>query len=124
MSVEPGNVFLIADFKLVFWFDFRDLYVSDHERKTLENVKAEVNEFFRTTRFQNSVFQIQRFWERVENIYQGYDYNNVSNQFKMRPYASLAISGRIRYLERSRCFTDQPDLPSWVTPDGQTWIIP
>ena len=61
-----------ADFNLIFWFDFREVY-EDHERKTIENVKEDVLAALIAANLYGVSLEVTQIYDRAENIYQGYD---------------------------------------------------
>lgn len=97
------NADLKTTFGLIFWFDFRKIYESDWKQRTIDNVKAEVLQFFRTTSFRRSQITISRFYEDAENIYKGFTDKEIDNQFLMRPYGGFRIEGVVKYFENQNC---------------------
>lgn len=86
-----------ARFGLVFWFDFRTVYPSDHQEKTLEHVKSEVLGVLGSSTLPSTRLRVDQISERVENIYPGYTLHEVDNQFLMRPYGGFRIEGEVTY---------------------------
>lgn len=88
-----------ADFGLVLWFHYGDVYGATSDNYTIENVKADVLRVLTPAHLANSSIEITEFFENKENVYRGYDIRDIDNQFWMRPYGCLRIDGRIRYRE-------------------------
>ncbi len=86
---------------LVFWFDFRDVYPSDHTTRTIDNVKATVYRLLKEMRLTKSTISFNKFHERKERVYRGYWVPDMDNQFYMRPYGLFRLDGEIRYRETS-----------------------
>lgn len=83
-----------CNLSVIFWFDFRKIY-STPNTYTIENVKNELLDFFSRYTFKTFLYDVEMISEEVENIYSGLGYNVNSNQFNMRPYGCLKISGEV-----------------------------
>ena len=95
---EPGfHGEMVADFGLVFWFDFRDVYPVGWELRTTENVKADVLSALKAIKIDRGAFRINQIFERAENMYPGYTISEIDDQFLMRPYGGFRIEGELRY---------------------------
>lgn len=114
------NVDLRSQFGLIFWFDFRKIYPTDWQRRTIDNVKSEVVEFFRSTSFRNSQVTISRFYEDAENIYRTFTDKEIDNQFLMRPFGGFRIEGTVKYFAKDIC---SPSL-NWNSPSSGFWQAP
>jgi hypothetical protein len=77
---------------MVFWFDFTDIYGSDSEIKTKENVKYEVLSAIKNYSWKNLKIKILGFQDRVEDIYNGYFYEELEEQSYMRPYGGFRLN--------------------------------
>ncbi len=86
-------------FNLIVWYDFRSVYPVDWKQRTNENVKQQFVEFFRISSFPISRIRMERFFDRPEEIYQGYSDLEIDTQFLMRPFGGFRIEGTIKYYE-------------------------
>lgn len=82
-----------AEFGIVFWFDFRNVYTSptNWQERTNQHVITEVLAALRAFSTPSIHLQCNQVWERAENIYQGYTHREIDNQFLMRPYGGFRI---------------------------------
>lgn len=102
-TASRSNTIIDADFGLIFWFDYRSIYPADWKTRTIENVKFEILEFFRTSAFRKSQIQISNSFEEAENIFRGFDHREIENQFLMRPFGGIRINGKIRVSQLENC---------------------
>ena len=91
------------EFSLIFWFDFTKVYGASSYIRTVENVKQDVLEILGLTGFRNSTVRFHKFYERVANVYKGYDSNKIKKEAYMRPYGCFRLEGSIKYFEANRC---------------------
>jgi hypothetical protein len=84
---------------LIVWFDYTKVYPSDHQTRTIENVKADVLRAIQTTTYTNGTAIPQAFFERVEDIYRGYSTRELSRQFLTRPYAGFRLNLEVQVRE-------------------------
>lgn len=89
-----------AKFGLVFWFDFRKVYGSGWMEYSIENVKADVLEALRAKSLRLSSITLTKFYEQAENIYKGYNHNEIEHQFLMRPFGGFRLEGKINFKEQ------------------------
>lgn len=95
------------DFSMIFWFNYKTVYKTDHNAKTIENVKSEVKNFIKTYSFQSiTSLTMLSFEEGADNIYAGLDHDEIENQFLMRPFGGFRLNLNMQYLER--CESDPP----------------
>lgn len=90
-----------APIGLVFWLDLRTAYSSDYENRTIEHAKNDVLVALRAVRLTRSVLLIDRIAERTENVYRGYDTDEVKQQFFMFPYTGFRLEGEM--IIREQC---------------------
>lgn len=83
-----------TNFSLIFWFDFRDVYATDHETRTIENVKADILKVLREMGVSSSFF-ISSVAEQVDNVFAGYTTSPETDPYYMRPYGMLRFEGEI-----------------------------
>ena len=82
---------MTADFGLVFWFDFRNVYSAGHY--TLENIKKDILDVLATI----PNIEINEVVDNESEIYSGYSYDQINNQHLMRPYGGLRFNGTVSY---------------------------
>lgn len=97
----------VQDYKtkmgLIVWFDFRTVYESDWERRTVENAKSEVIDAIKAMTLVHSQIRMTKTWERAEKIYRDYTDKEIDNQFLMRPFGGFRIDMDIKYFDRQKC---------------------
>lgn len=86
-----------ANFSLICWFDFREVYPNDYEYKTVENVKADVLSALMELHPLFSSIKPGRFYDRAENIYRGYTHQEINRNFTKRPYGGFKLDGVLTY---------------------------
>ena len=97
------NAEIESKFSVVFFFDFRKVYPSDWEERSLQHVKQQVIEVFRSSTFQFSQIRMNKIFEHAPNIYKNYTDKEIDNQFTMRPFGGFRIEGIIKYRETEGC---------------------
>lgn len=101
-----------APFALVVWFDLTRVYNEADNRNT-EKLKAEILHVLNGRagwHLSNGRIQINRIYERAENIYRGYSLSEIDNQYLMHPYAGFRFEGMLQYNEL--CFEAAP-VETW-----------
>ena len=83
---------------IVFWFNFRDVYGDDSDIKTSENVKFEVLAAIKNYSWKNSKIKVLGFQDKVEDIYNGYFYEELEEQSHMRPYGGFKLNAEVDIL--------------------------
>lgn len=86
-----------VDLSIIFWFDFRTVYPSDHLTRTIEHVKDQVLDLFRDMVLASVTAQFDRIFTRSENIYRGYTISEIEGQFLMRPYGGFRVDGSMNF---------------------------
>lgn len=94
MGVRPT-----VEFRLVFWFDYRKIYPTDHENRTIFNVQAEVLAALEATKSRASQYRIDQFLYPKERVYQGFSHNLIPGKDLMRPYGFFGLRGVMKVLE-------------------------
>jgi len=84
---------------VIFWYDLRQVFPADWEKRTGQNVLKAVFRAFRTLSTPSLSLEITRVWERTGNVYSGFSANEIPNQFRMRPYGCFRFECRIKYTE-------------------------
>jgi len=94
---NPGEyAFLTVDFGIVFWYNIEDVYPTEYTTRTSENIKREILDVLSGIHVAGGKFRVTGIKERAENIYNGYDHNEIDNQFLMRPFGGLRIEGKLK----------------------------
>lgn len=111
--VEDGDVVNYAGFKsikdftasigLVVWYDFRTVYESDWEERTIEHAKNEVIQLLKSMNLTKSRIQIKRIYDEADNIYKGFTHDEIDRQFLMRPFGGFRIDIDLVYWEKQKC---------------------
>ena len=121
VSWEVGdNTYIKAPFSLIVWVDLRTIEQND-ERNT-EAIKQDI---LRTLNgkiwMKEGYFQINRIWEKAENIFKGFTLDEIDNQFLMHPYCGWRFEGVIDV--HTDCETEKPtptpDEPEENENDGE-----
>jgi hypothetical protein len=89
-----------AEFGLVFFFDFRDVYPGEMDYKTAENVKYSVIEAITTARLNTCSIELTNIYEQAPNVYRGFDHEEIKREFTKRPYGIFKITGQVNVLAR------------------------
>ena len=114
-----------APFGLIVWFDLTRIYDVADDRNT-EKLKAEILHVLNGRagwHLTNGRVQVNKIYERAENIYRGYTLTEIDNQFLMHPYAGFRFEGMLEYNEL--CFAGIP-AETWYlkTKDGLYYTFP
>lgn len=92
------------EFKLVFWFDWRDIFPADWRQRSIEEVKQIILDVLMAAPGTRTV-EIFKVYEDANTIFQSftyqgyissYDHKAIDGQFLMRPYGGLAFTGKMR----------------------------
>ena len=101
---EIGQVSIKCNISLIFWFDYREVYASDHENRTIENVKydilKEINKGFTGVRF--NYYSVQ---ESSKEIYSTFSTRIADSYYEreglrsalLRPFGGLRFDGELNY---------------------------
>lgn len=86
-----------APFSLIFWLDLRKVFGNTTTRNT-EFLKAQILEVLNGRAgwiMRNGSIVINQCYEQAENIYRGFNLDEVDNQFLMHPYCGFRFDGEI-----------------------------
>ena len=97
-----GSVGHSYDFSIIFWFDFRKVYTNEAKVRTVENVKHDVLNALKSISSSTFSVRYDSFVEGADNIYKGFNHNEIEHQFLMRPYGGFRINGRMKF-NPSKC---------------------
>lgn len=104
-----GNYRVSQEIEVVFWFDYREVFASDPETYTDENIKDELIEFFNNYSFVTFQAKPTGFINDHNDIYSGYRLDAVYDQYYMRPYGVFSILLEMRYFTEN-CFGAVPTV--------------
>ena len=83
-------------FSIIFWFDLRRIY-GEAENRNIGQLKNEILTLLNgRTGLQlrnGGRIEINRVYERNENVYRGYTLSEIDNQYLMHPFAGLRFDG-------------------------------
>lgn len=102
-SLDRQGYNVEADVGLVFWFDFRKVYPDDFEARSLDNVRFDVLEVFRTMILRKSQFKITGTAEEAVDIYPRYRDKEIDTQFLMRPFGGFRLNLFLRLSSSLNC---------------------
>ena len=89
---QGDNTYCRCGFSLIVWVDVRTI---NNERDT-EAVKEEILKVLNgLTHSRFGRFYINRIWERAENVFRDYDYEEIDNQYLMHPFAGFRYEGEL-----------------------------
>lgn len=88
-----GSTGVKAPFSLIVWADIRKIDRTDRNAEAMkENVLKVLNGGTRTIA---GHFEINRIYERAENVFEGFTLDEVTNQYTMHPYIALRFVGQV-----------------------------
>lgn len=96
-----SSVTVEADVSLVFWFDLSSIYPGTDQRNT-EAVKDEILNVLNSAGFPITKlrFSTSEIYEEADNVFAGYNLQEVDSQFLMQPYSGLRFKGKLIYREQ------------------------
>lgn len=89
-------------FSLIFWFDTRRVFgeASNRDVSHLKNsILTLLNGRSGLVLRNGGHLEINRIYERAENIYRGYTLSEIDNQYLMHPYAGFRFDGIIKIMQ-------------------------
>jgi hypothetical protein len=79
-------------FSLILWCDLRTIY----ESRDTEAIKEEILKILNGhTHLHSGRMSINRVYERAENVFREFDYDEIDNQFMMHPFAAFRFEGEL-----------------------------
>lgn len=110
-------------FALIVWFDCRKVLVGEMNRD-VSHVKNAIlgllNGWTGMQLHNGGRLEINRIYERAENIYRGYTLSEIDNQYLMHPYAGFRFEGIITMMQP--CVPGGGAVPFYDTSDAD--IVP
>lgn len=82
---------------LIFSFDYRTVFGSGWEGKSISNVMRLIFDFFQVEFFRRSSIRPVRFRTSAGDIYEGFDHQEIKRQFLMKPFGALRIDLNVSY---------------------------
>lgn len=80
---------------LIIWMDLRRVFNSANNRNT-ESIKADILKLLNGGLWlKNGRFTVNKIYEQSENIYKGFNIDEVDNQFLMHPFAGFRFEGEL-----------------------------
>lgn len=86
---------LMAPYSLIFWYDVASL-TKEKGWRNKEYIKEQILGVLRQFHLCDVTYSVDDIYDEASNIFKGYDYDFVSNQSMMQPYAGLRIDGELR----------------------------
>jgi hypothetical protein len=96
---HAGLMEIETPFSLIFWFDTRRVFgeASNRDTSHLKNdILTLLNGRSGLILRSGGHIQINRIYERAENIYRGYTLSEIDNQYLMHPFAGFRFDGTIK----------------------------
>ena len=89
---QGDNTYCKTDFNLIVWVDVRTI----NQYRDTEAIKEEILKVLNgKTHSRMGRFYINRIWERAENVFRDFDYEEIDNQFLMHPFAGFRFEGEM-----------------------------
>ena len=88
-----GRTKMSSPFSLIVWLDIRSVYNEDI--RDTEMVKRDILRAIHRTWMRHGHFNIERIYQRAENIFKEFTMDEVDNQFLMQPYCGFRFRGEI-----------------------------
>ena len=85
---------------LIFWLNLDDVFANTSERNT-EAVKSHIIKLLtRDLRIVDARLSITQIYEEANNIYKGFNIEEIDSQFLMHPYAGFRFDGVLSFYEK------------------------
>lgn len=84
---------LRAPFSLIVWVDMRNVETND--ARNTEYVKEQLLKTIRRAWKRHGAVELNRVYQRAENVFDGYSLDEVDNQYLMQPFAGFRITGEL-----------------------------
>jgi hypothetical protein len=88
---------IVNEIGLVVFFDYRSVWSSGWEEKSIQNMMRVFLDFFQTEFFSRSRVRPLRFRTSAGDIYEGFDSQEIKRQFLMKPFGALRIDLELSY---------------------------
>lgn len=108
---------------LIVWCDFRNVYGTEAENRTIENLKADVLYLLKYKTFKNSRFKVEKIQERAKNIFKEYTINEANNQFLMFPFCGIRLDGTLTVWETLNCDGSYETFGTLLTDGTDDYVI-
>lgn len=87
-----------ANVSIIFWYNLDTIFFDNKKRYT-EEVNMGIISALNSITYSCGSFVIENIQEDGKNIYKELDYSEVSNQYRMQPYAGVRINGVLTYID-------------------------
>lgn len=92
---KPSQMYrLRSPFSLVVWYDQRTI-PNDADGRNTEAVKDDILRTIHDAWIKNGYVNVERIYERAENVFEVFSLDEVDNQFLMSPFAGLRLTGEM-----------------------------
>lgn len=103
-DTENVSVGISATMSLIMWFDCRRLFAALNVRSR-DEVKALVLDVLNGgVTLRRGRFRVRKVYELAENIWRGFSYDEIDNQFLMHPYCGFRFEGAAEISENCHEF--------------------
>lgn len=104
-------------FSLIVWCDLRTI----GEGRDTEAVKEELLQILNgRTHLRSGRMTINKVYERAENVFREFDYDEIDNQFMMHPFAGFRFEGEL--IVDTLCDAYIPPTPPVEPPTFEIWV--
>lgn len=97
MNRMQMEVRIKSPFSLIVWVDLRRVEKAMNlpDERNTEYIKEQVLSVISTAFIKKGSVQVQRIFERAENVFEGFTLDEVQNQFLMSPFAGFRFYGEM-----------------------------
>ena len=78
-------------YSLIVWCDLRTI----NDSRDTEAVKEQILQALNGTHLHSGRLTVNRVYERAENVFKEFDYDEIDNQFTMHPFAAFRFEGEL-----------------------------
>ena len=86
------NTLCRIGFSIILWCDLRTINVGRDTEDVKEQMLKTLNGH---TYLRNGHFIINKVWQKAENVFEDFDYDEIDNQFFMHPFAGFRFEGEL-----------------------------
>lgn len=100
------NTYCKIGFSIILWCDLRTINVGRDTEDVKEQMLQTLNGL---THLRNGRFVINKIWQKAENVFESFDYDEIDNQFFMHPFAGFRFEGEFEI--QTACIEVIPPTP-------------
>ena len=89
-------------FNLILWFNFESVFPDDYQQRNQMDVAEKIIKILEKS-YPGSSINLGKIYLTPDEIYRGYTSREISQQFLMRPYGGLRITGNLFVNKHSIC---------------------